>query len=501
MTEVLALARQALKRERLGTALDLYYDAVTQNPERAEYRAEMVTAALLPMGMPNHALVESIRAVHIDENCPKAWRAMAMAESALGNTDRAVAAFDRQLELAPNDPCALLDRSSLALDVGDWKLATTLSRKVLESDNVFGGDALHFLALAAYRQGKHEEAIELDNWAIEAGCFFPEIAKWNQSLALLALGRFKEGWERHLARKNSKGDPFSVEQFRRFKKPLFEFQEAPAKIHVTQEMGFGDGLIMLRYLPLLVEKGYQVQLEVDSALEELVKGSLPNVNVMRKAPDFPGTLGIPDFDYLLPLLNCPLVFGTEVETIPWNGPYIKADPKLIEKYRFNSRGKKIGVCWSSGLFTQGCNARWHAEFNKRKSVGIENLRPLFDNNRDSLFVSLQIGSTRKDGDGYVLDVLPQGHPDWSHTAAVIENLDLVITVDTGVAHLAGAMGKPFWLMMHTEGVWQWFADRPNSPWNEKSPWYPTAKIFRAKKPHEWDNVVSRIVRELANQEI
>lgn len=498
--QCIVLAHEALKKERLGTALDWYYDAVTKCPEKPEYRAEMVTAALIPMGMEKHAFVEAVRAIHIDEKCAKAWRALGCAENCLGNITHAIQSFDKQLALAPNEPQAMLDRAGLALDVADWELATRLCRKILETENIYGGDALHFLALAAYRQGKHEEAIELDDWAIEGKCHYPEVARWNQSLALLALGRFKEGWEKHLSRRNSAGDIYSMEHFRRFKKPLFEFQ-GPGTIHITQEMGFGDCLIMLRYLPLLVAQGYKVQLEVDSALEGLLKHSFPDVHVMRKAPNYPGILGIPDFDYHLPLLNCPLIFKTEVETIPWNGSYIKADPVLVEKYKLNTRAKrKIGVCWSSGLFTQGVNARWHGEFNRRKSVGIENLKPLFEAYRDDLFVSLQVGPTRKEGEGYVLDVLPE-NPDWSHTAALIENLDLVITVDTGVAHLTGAMGKPFLLMMHSEGTWQWFAERPNSPWNEKSPWYPSARLIRQKKPHEWGEVVSKLLTLLSKQEL
>lgn len=121
--------------------------------------------------------------------------------------------------------------------------------------------------------------------------------------------------------------------------------------------------------------------------------------------------------------------------------------------------------------------------------------PIIETARNQGFqvVSLQVGEPRNEVS--ITDLLPD-KPTWADTAALVECLDLVITVDTGLAHLVGGMGKPFWLLMHTGGSWHWMAERPGASWNEKSPWYPSARLFRQQKPHEWMEVINRIASEL-----
>src|SRR5260370_13226880 len=233
----------------------------------------------------------------------------------------------------------------------------------------------------------------------------------------------------------------------------------------------------------------------------MMQRSFTAVKMVPQAADFPGALGIETFDYHIPIGELPHVFETEVDTVPWSGPYLRADPDLVAQYRDKlPQGFKVGLCWSSGI-REGL---WIAKYGKRKSMRFRDLKPLYKFNAtdDELlglptFVSFQVGPERKEAAlSWADDVLPE-KPSWDDTAALIANLDLVISVDTAVVHLAGAMGKPVWLMNSAEpGSWHWMAERPGSPWNERSPWYPSVKIYRQKQVGVWNDVVEHVAADL-----
>jgi len=195
------------------------------------------------------------------------------------------------------------------------------------------------------------------------------------------------------------------------------------------------------------------------------------------------------FDYHCPMLSLPAVLKTDIDTVPWNGAYITANPDLVREYRSRLPEEcKIGLCWSSGIRKEGL---WISEYGSRKSMHFKDLSPLLAHGS---FVSLQVGPEREQNDS-INDVLPE-KPTWDDTAALVAGLELIITVDTSVAHLAGAMGKPTWLMMHTEGSWHWMVARPDALWNETSPWYPSVRIFRQTAVRDWCNVIAKITEEL-----
>jgi hypothetical protein len=258
-------------------------------------------------------------------------------------------------------------------------------------------------------------------------------------------------------------------------------------------MGHGDTLALCRYAPLLAAGGYDVRLEVRESMIELFRRSMPGVTVVPRAVNYPHALGIPDFDYHLPLLSAPHALGTGVATVPWHGPYLRACPSLVEEWRERLKlcGEtrlKIGLCWSSGI-RKGI---WLGVYGRRKSATFRSFAPLFS--YDAVFCSLQCGPPA--AENTMLPGLGAEEPSWDETAALVECLDVVITVDSAIAHLAGAMGKPVWLLMHTEGSWHWLADTPGAPWQNRSPWYPTARVFRQKRAYEWEPVVEQIAVEL-----
>ncbi len=487
-------ARLALTRGRYGTAADWYRESLVADPLAVDYRLEMVLRAYIPMGSLKLAQQEAAKATRIEPDYPQAWKILGMTEQENNNVKGCVAAYDRQLELAPDSPDAMLDRITIALDTEEYDLVNSLLAKVLKTDRA--ADAMHVSAMVAYRQGRHEEAIELYTQAIDGGCYDQASAHWNKSLALHSLGRYREGWVEHEYRKDQKHSPALSMPLKRFTKPLWTGNEPPpASIHVHCEAGLGDQIAMVRYLKLMADQGYDVRYEAHESMVDLVQRSFPDVKVVPKAADYPGAVGLPMFDYHLPIGSLPKVFDTEVDTVPWFGPYMKADPALAEKYHrklYQREGRRrIGLCWSSGIRDTGI---WIAEYGRRKSMPFKTLDGI--DREDSNLVSLQVGPERREMYGDIEDVLPE-NPSWDDTAALIECLDLVITVDTAVAHLAGAMGKPVWLMMHTEGSWHWMAERPGSPWNTRSPWYPSVRIYRQKQAKQWGDVIERIAADLA----
>jgi ADP-heptose:LPS heptosyltransferase len=212
------------------------------------------------------------------------------------------------------------------------------------------------------------------------------------------------------------------------------------------------------------------------------------------ALDYPGGLGVKEMDYHAPIGELPHVFGTDIDSVPWSGPYIFADPQKAKKYNRH----RIGIAWSAGIRREGAEGSWLARYGELKSLHFKNIEEIvmFD---PSMFVSLQIGNGREEC-RFIDDVLP-AEPTWADTAALIHNLDLVITPDTGLAHLAGAMGKKTWLMMHRHNSgWHFMCERPGASWNEASPWYPSMRIFR-QRGNGWEDVVNAVCKALEQEKL
>jgi tetratricopeptide (TPR) repeat protein len=475
-----------------GTAADWYREALAADPRAVDYRLDMILKSYRKMGNLKAAQEEGIRATKIEPDNPRTWRVLGGIEHELGNISNCIACYDKQLELAPDDPNAMLDRITIALDTADYELPQKLAKKLMDTPR--RADAIHCLAVIAYRQSKHEEAIKLYDEALAAGCVDQATIRWNKSLALHAIGKYREGWIEHEYRREEAHQPALAVPFQRFSLPTWSGQEPPARLHVHAEAGAGDNLCMVRYLPILVDRGYEVCYEAVSDMKSLIERNFPQVEVVTRAPDYPGAIGIKPFDYHIPIGSLPNILDTDIDTVPWQGPYLKPDPELVNKYREKLKGERIGICWSSGIR----KAVWIAEYGRRKSMPFSKLASLIDG-REHLFTSLQVGPERDENENIISDLLPT-QPVWDDTAALIANLDLVITVDTAVMHLAGAMGKPTWVMAQKDGAsWHLMCERPGASWNRSNPWYPSLYLFRQHKynePHFWGEVVDDVRDEL-----
>jgi hypothetical protein len=233
-------------------------------------------------------------------------------------------------------------------------------------------------------------------------------------------------------------------------------------------------------------------LEVPKQLRSLLAG-LNGVSQVVVRGD-----ALPAFDHHCPLMSLPLAFKTTLSSVPASVPYIETNPEKVRYWKEqlgDKRKPRVGLVWSGG-FRPDYPELWSV--NNRRNIPLAKLAPF--SRPDIDFYTLQKGQPAEaeladlkatNWAGPDLADFTELLNDFSDTAALIENLDLVISVDTSVAHLAGALGKPVWIMNRFDGCWRWLIDRVDSPW------YPTARLYRQRSPGDWDGVVERITGDLA----
>jgi hypothetical protein len=294
-------------------------------------------------------------------------------------------------------------------------------------------------------------------------------------MSLLLTGDFGRGWiEYEWRRKGASTGPSR----RDFPRPLWLGGKkiADKTILLHSEQGFGDTIQFCRYVPLVAARGARVVLEVEQPLLDLLTGLAGATRVTAKGNP------LPDFDLQCSLLSLPLAFRTQLETIPSAMPYLRAPDQALLKWGTRlpaKRRPRIGIAWAG-------NSKHIRD--RERSIDLRCLLPLLD--VDATFVSLQKEVRARDTATLreSADIIHFGHEldGFSDTAALISHLDLVISVDTAVAHLAGGLGKPVWILLAHVPDWRWLLGRDDSPW------YPTARLFRQSETREWDSVIKRV---------
>jgi hypothetical protein len=279
---------------------------------------------------------------------------------------------------------------------------------------------------------------------------------------------------------------------RAFRQPLWTGGDIAGRILLLHaEQGLGDTLQFCRYAPLVARRCGKVYLEVPRALLRLLRQSLgaENLEVIPRLADFPATQALPRTDYHCPLLSLPRVFGTSLVDVPADIPYLAADAAQAAAWSqrlADLPGRKVGLVWA-GLPQYADDAH--------RSLPLAQLAPL-GGVVGVTFISLQTGAAAVQAGavppGMTLHDASAGLGDFADTAALIAALDLVISVDTAAAHLAGALGRPVWLLNRFDTDWRWMTDRADSPW------YPAMRIFRQPRRGDWDSVISQIRAELAS---
>ncbi|MGD0941918.1 MAG: tetratricopeptide repeat protein [Terracidiphilus sp.] len=336
--------------------------------------------------------------------------------------------------------------------------------------------------------GRMNESLQAHELAVERDPHHPG-AIYNLALTRLRLGDWERGWPDYESRWRFREVHRSP---RVFSQPRWQGEPLNGRrILLHAEQGLGDTIQFCRYATLVEARGGVVILQVQQPVERLV-ASLP---VVRAGLAETALLGanLPEFDLECPLLSLPAVFGTTVETVPWPGAYLGTDPALaFEKRRRTPHVRpnraqplRVGLAWAG-------NPRYKAD--QRRSINLKTLLPLLRNSGIT-WVSLQKGPaaeqmTTLPGDIFVWDGSSRDK-DLAETAAMIATLDLVVTTDTCIAHLAGAMGKPVWILLPHLADWRWMQQ------TETTPWYPTVRLLRQREPGDWAGVVARVAVELS----
>ncbi|MCX8069297.1 MAG: tetratricopeptide repeat protein [Thermodesulfovibrionales bacterium] len=326
------------------------------------------------------------------------------------------------------------------------------------------------LGVAFFFLGEIYKSIEYYKKSIRINYDFAE-AHFNLGLALLMLGDFKTGWSEYKWR-------WKLPNFKKIEtdKPEWDGSDINGKrLLIYAEQGYGDTIQFVRYLIILQSLKAKVKFACPDALVSLIQHSFPDVEVFSLRDN-----NIGDYDFHCPLLDLPRHFTKEIKDIPSEIPYLKPSKNAIEKFKLllpKDNKPKIGLIW------QGSRDNRRGFYRSIDIRFIELITKLEGIN----FVSLMIDNT--EGQQNIID-LSSELIDFEHTAGLIENLDLIITIDTAAAHLAGALGKPVWLMLHYISDWRWMLERDDSPW------YPSMKIFRQRQLDDWRSVIEEITEEL-----
>lgn len=393
------------------------------------------------------------------------------ADEALASHDKAIALNGDYAEAHYNRGIVLHERGHLDDALASFDRAIALKPDYAAAHNN-RGNVLHDLnrlegALAAF-----DAAIALTGGFAEASV--------NKSYCLLRMGRFEEGWRLHEWRKKTER-PVG---HRSFPRPVWSGNAdiAGKTVFVHWEQGFGDTLQFCRYAKLLRARGANVVMSVQEPLYRLISHSMPDIRFLKDDV-------VPaDFDYHCPLMSLPLAFGTTLRSVPDVVPYLVADEERRMTWAPRLRpstNPRIGVAWSG-------NAEQRNDLNR--SIGLAGLAPVLAIDADWISLQKEVRNADRSLLGHFRQISHYGEllHDFADTAALIAAVDLVITVDTSVAHLAGAMGKPVWILLAYTADWRWLVDRNDCPW------YPTARLFQQQAPRAWDNVVTRVIAALSD---
>ena len=400
---------------------------------------------------------------------------MGVALRALGKLE-AAACYQRSLALRSDHATAYTNLGNVLRDLGRLDVAAASHRRAVEL-TPDEANAHYNLGLSLRDLGDNDEALACFKTTLELNPDHPD-CRWDRSLSLLQKGEFKEGFEEYEWRWKLAGNPPSD-----FTQPLWDGSEFKGKtILLYQEQGFGDMIHFARYIPLVKEKGGAVIVETQPELARLFSTIEGVGQVVNKGSD------LPKFDVHLPMMSLARVFGTTLETVPAAIPYLKPPEAHAAKLPATlGDSRKIGIAWASHP-THKNDSRRSCPF--RHFIELTGVT-------DTRLYSLQTGPavadiTENRCEALITDIGSKMR-DFAETAGVIAELDLVVTVDTAIAHLAGALGKPAWVALSYPGDWRWMQGRDDNPW------YPSARLFRQQRPGDWDGVFERIRQALAEE--
>jgi tetratricopeptide (TPR) repeat protein len=466
--------------ERFDEALASYSRALELEPDDADAHSNR-GVTLHQLKRFEAALASCDRALASRPDYAEAHSNRGNALHGLGRFEEAVASYECALALRPDYAEALANRGLALHEQRRFEEALASYDRALALRPEYA-EALLNRGVTLQELKRFEEALACYDGALKVRSNFAQ-AHYNEAICRLLIGDFARGWEKYEWRWQEE----LATAKRNFSQPLWTGSNdiAGKTILLHAEQGLGDTLQFCRYVPFVARLASRVILEVQKPLHEMMSSldGAPQI-VSRGDP-------LPAFDIHCPLLSLPRALKTQLETIPSEISYLSAPESKVKAWRDrlgDRQRARIGIVWA-GNPRKELSAR-HRILDQQRSIEFNRLKPIFQEpNCD--FYSLQKGDDAvlqlRDSPlrHSIIDLTDHLH-DFSDTAALIENLDLVISVDTAVAHLSGALGKPFWLLNRDNTCWRWLLNR------EDSPWYPTGRLFRQDQTRDWDNVVARV---------
>jgi tetratricopeptide (TPR) repeat protein len=472
------LLGQALKGcGRLGEAEAALRRALALQPG-FPFALRELAAVLAETGRGSQALEALDPVMEAFAQDPAIWYLRGNLEFGAGSFAQAAESYAHAAQLHPGFVEAMSNRAVCLQKLGRREEAIGLFEQALRLQPDYRG-ALYNLGVTLLDLGRCAQALQVCDAALR---FHPQDANihWNKATAHLLLGQLDEGWPEHEWRwkSNVLGQPIVPPAF---KCPVWSGAEPlqGKTVLLYPEQGLGDTIQFLRYAPLVAARGARVLVQLPAALEPLVR-DWPTVTLVREGD------ALPRLDFFCTFLSLPMAFRTTLESIPAQVPYLRSDPALRARWEERlgpRRSPRVGLVWSGNPAHQN---------DANRSIALAVL--LAQAPSGFQWVSLQ--KEVRESDRAALADLPallhvgeQLHS-FAETAALADCMDLVISVDTSMAHLAGALGKPLWLLLPARPDWRWMLRR------EDSPWYPGARLFRQDQRRDWGTVLATVWGEL-----
>ena len=462
---------------RSAEAEDWVRRAIVCNPNESRYHRSL-GVALAGLGRLDEAMAAYQAALALRAGCVETLSYLGAALREAGRLEEAASALRRALELRPDFAEAHNDLGNVHKDLREWERALASYRRALELKPDFAeahsnaGAALQELADFAGATLAYSAAVRLHP-------MLPQ-ARFGLGSMLLLQGDFGRGWPLYEARWEMKRHP----RRRTFAEPMWDGSPLDGRrILLHAEQGLGDTIQFVRYARVLADRGAEVIVLCQPGLRRLLEGQCGIGRAMCDAEP------LPEFDVHCPLASVARILGTTLDSIPNHASYLYADAAQAAAWgeRLASRPaeRRVGLAWAG-------SARHPNDYNR--SMSLADFAPLAGGER-TRFYSLQMGAAgaqaRASPAGLTLVDWTAELRDMADTAALVSNLDLVITVDTAIAHLAGAMGKRVWVLIPFSPDWRWLLNRSDSPW------YPTMRLFRQSRRGDWSSPVGQLARELS----
>jgi len=462
--------------ERYQEACDEFERLTDRWPNISEVHCNLA-ASLLKLNRIEESVTSGRRAIALDSRHPEAHCNLGVALRELERHDEALVAFEQAIELKPNYLYAIYCSGVAMFKLGQYEEALEVFNRTLEIEPEHS-DALTYRAIILSNMCRQEEALTAFDQAIAIDSENVS-ANFNKSLALMSIGNYVAAWPLYEWRKKMR--PNNYPQWPYKEAWLGEKALTGKRILVHLEQGMGDFIQNCRYTSQLAAMGGQVILQTTDELLGVAATLADSPTIVSKNDP------LPDFDAYIALMSLPLAFNTTLENVPADIPYLYCDKEKQNGWRNilgkRSNKKRIGLAWSGSSNYPG---------DSKRSIPLESLKEILQLPCEFHVLQKEI----RPADQITIDGMPQLKQwcdqlhDFSDTAALIEEMDLLISVDTSVAHLGGALGKPVWLLLSRTPEFRWMRE------GEHTPWYPSFRIWRQKDDQGWPPVIKAVTAEL-----